>query len=562
MDNIIRVSLELENMGRSISPFSNVVIHQGLDTHHYFELTCPMRVFEDENTVMIQRAKEAIGDILKIGITRASEQEGTARIFFKGIVTDVSLAKYEGIGGDLIIRGYSPTILLDSIADFATYADTTIVNIVRSILSEIPVNIMQNEVSVETDEAVTHLIQYDETSFSLINDISKRIGLWSYYDGTKYYFGDKPNTPEINLTYGTDCSNLDFDLKVVPVNFKFKAYPYANQSADNIEFVESDSLNQTVNGLDNYGTYLMDRSPNIFNKKVTWFFNSRAVQQSILNDMVKERKSSAASRFVTVRGRASNPDIRLGSVINVEEQRGSSRESMGKYRIISLVHEMGGAGAYTCSFEAIPFQLQSPPRPMTDTSKKLPLLNAIVVDNNDPDKLGRVKVRFMWMPSNQSSAWIRVKQVAASKDAGFFFLPDIDDEVIVDHIQSRVPVIIGALYRSHREPMNKYTEFSHSDGNVNRFKGYFNKTGLEMTFNEKTSNTNGGALFLGDFDKQVALRIFQDRREGTTTIYAGESVIELTKQDGIKIHSNKPIKIESQQSAPYRDWETMRHHWY
>ena len=55
----------------------------------------------------------------------------------------------------------------------------------------------------------------------------------------------------------------------------------------------------------------------------------------------------------------------------------------------------------------------------------------VVTNNQDPDELGRVKLRFPWLSEDYESNWARVASLMAGKERGAYFLPDVDDEVLV-----------------------------------------------------------------------------------------------------------------------------------
>ncbi|MBE9594681.1 MAG: phage tail protein, partial [Proteobacteria bacterium] len=55
----------------------------------------------------------------------------------------------------------------------------------------------------------------------------------------------------------------------------------------------------------------------------------------------------------------------------------------------------------------------------------------VVTKNQDPEKVGRVKIKFPWLADSDESYWARVATVMAGKDRGTFFLPEVDDEVLV-----------------------------------------------------------------------------------------------------------------------------------
>jgi uncharacterized protein involved in type VI secretion and phage assembly len=76
---------------------------------------------------------------------------------------------------------------------------------------------------------------------------------------------------------------------------------------------------------------------------------------------------------------------------------------------------------------------------------------ARVVAVNDPDGLSRVQVRLLSFdgPESQDAAiWARVAVPFAGADRGAFFIPDVDDEVLVSFVNSdpRLPIVIGGLW--------------------------------------------------------------------------------------------------------------------
>ena len=78
----------------------------------------------------------------------------------------------------------------------------------------------------------------------------------------------------------------------------------------------------------------------------------------------------------------------------------------------------------------------------------------IVTDNKDPKKLSRVKVRFPTLPGNDTSAWAPISALGAGEDRGWYFLPEIDDEVLVmfAHGDINRPVVLGALWNGQDPP--------------------------------------------------------------------------------------------------------------
>ena len=78
----------------------------------------------------------------------------------------------------------------------------------------------------------------------------------------------------------------------------------------------------------------------------------------------------------------------------------------------------------------------------------------IVTNNQDPDGMGRIKVRLPFSSDTDESNWARIAVPMAGKDRGFYFLPEIDDEVLVafEHGDPRFPFILGALWNGQDTP--------------------------------------------------------------------------------------------------------------
>ena len=77
----------------------------------------------------------------------------------------------------------------------------------------------------------------------------------------------------------------------------------------------------------------------------------------------------------------------------------------------------------------------------------------LVTNTRDPEGLGRVKVRFPLLSDHESS-WARVVTPMAGRERGFFFLPEVDDEVLVlfEHGSLHAPYILGGLWNGADVP--------------------------------------------------------------------------------------------------------------
>jgi uncharacterized protein involved in type VI secretion and phage assembly len=79
------------------------------------------------------------------------------------------------------------------------------------------------------------------------------------------------------------------------------------------------------------------------------------------------------------------------------------------------------------------------------------VLPALVTDIRDPDNQGRVKITLPWSPDPQGAryeGWARLATLMGGNNRGSWFVPDVDDEVLVafEHGDSRCPYVLGSLW--------------------------------------------------------------------------------------------------------------------
>jgi len=152
----------------------------------------------------------------------------------------------------------------------------------------------------------------------------------------------------------------------------------------------------------------------------------------------------------------------------------------------------------------------------------------------DPDGNYRVLVTLPVFSGTgqETGIWARLAFPYASKDAGFFFFPEVGDEVILSFINNdpRYPVITGALYNAKNKPKET------ADAK-NQFKSIYTKSGINIRFDDEnkilTIETPGKNVFLlDDKNKTISLKDM-----------SGNSVV--MSDSGIVMDSPKDIKISA-----------------
>jgi len=109
------------------------------------------------------------------------------------------------------------------------------------------------------------------------------------------------------------------------------------------------------------------------------------------------------------------------------------------------------------SYEPLPQHVASARLPSGLGGRFYGVMPALVTDLADPDNQGRVKVRLPWAPDGNNGTyevWARLATMMAGNNRGSWFIPDVDDEVLVAFLQGDPahPFVIGALWNGQDAP--------------------------------------------------------------------------------------------------------------
>src|ERR1019366_2207289 len=127
---------------------------------------------ESGSEPLINQSKSLFGKLLKVGFDTDGNNQ-SVQYFFKGIITQLSVDKFQGIGGNLVIKGFSPTILLEEGRKYGTFCDITISECVRRVMQDIPSNLMEANCDPQTDGNLGYRIQYKQSSFAYLQELAK-----------------------------------------------------------------------------------------------------------------------------------------------------------------------------------------------------------------------------------------------------------------------------------------------------------------------------------------------------------------------------------------------------
>ena len=171
----------------------------------------------------------------------------------------------------------------------------------------------------------------------------------------------------------------------------------------------------------------------------------------------------------------------------------------------------------------------------------------LVTNNQDPDGLGRVKVKFPWLSDTDESFWARVATPMAGKNRGLYALPEVDDEVLVAFEQGRVefPYILGGLWNGKDTPPESNGDGKNNKRTLKSRSGHIvrldDTEGAEKI--EIIDKTGKNAITFSSADNTIAIKADAD-----ITIQSNNGKVKLMGQ-GIEISSQAEVKIEASSTA-------------
>jgi len=190
-------------------------------------------------------------------------------------------------------------------------------------------------------------------------------------------------------------------------------------------------------------------------------FNSARVVDNAgeANALAKALANRKADSIVEAEGTAfGDPSLRAGSKVKIENV---GTRFGGDYVMSTVTHTYSGRSGYKTHFRvsgASTRTLLDLMRPPERRDWSAGLVVGIVTNNNDPDTMGRVKVKFPSLPSGSGgdveSAWARIAVLGAGKERGTLMMPQVDEEVVVgfENGDPRRPFVLGSLFNGKDKP--------------------------------------------------------------------------------------------------------------
>ncbi len=505
--------------GKELPIFKELRLQQRIHAHHILEARIPLSALENEDYHDLLEKSLAI-EIL----TNNAQKEKLGRLEFNGIITSITISRGSNVQGDeLSIIASSKEILANDGPHYNCFHESKLDDIVKKTFSGYGFDIKTKSTF---KEVIDYTVQNHESAFNFIKRLSEKYGQWLYYNGKQLIFG-KPEENSIPLKYNHDLAEYEMKYNPTPQKFKYFTQSYLEKEGKHWQYIES-AKPKGVNG-DSGKVY--DKSDTLFgNETHVWVnANNERKYENIIKGKAKVQKAGLAIQQVKLIGYSWNSGVALGNIVEIKDQ---------KYRVTEVTHTLRGMDGYENHFEAVSANIEGYPYTNINAYTSSQSQIAAVVDNNDPEKLGRIKVAFAWQELiGETTPWIRVISSHAGDGQGVQFLPEIGDQVLVDFEggDAESPYVIGAMYHKKNKPLD---EWASPDNDI---KVIQTRSGHTIKLNDKS---NEESITISD---KKGNSITLDTKEGGITISAPTS-LTLSSKD-ITIEASNDLNVSAKNKA-------------
>ncbi len=470
-----------------------------------------------------------------------------------GEVTSIE-AEYDRLGTRAIVRGYDLLHRLSAGTRTRTFDNVTYADVVKKIATEAG---LTAEVD-STPGTIDHVIQGNVSDLQFVYQLAQRCGFdVSAKDKTLLFKkpakastgpgpGEPDSTKALQLVWGQKL--LEFRARLSAVSqvgdVKVRGWDTKSQEAvigkadaatDSARLTTSPKkLAQTSHGK----TFTLANHP----------VESQAMADSLAKAVADQVASAGYEATALVVG---SPKFKSGVAVTVSKV---DEMLAGDWVITTARHEFGN-GPYRTHLEFAGRQDRSLLGLVgggAATQASRPSITGVVIgvvtSLDDPDELGRVKVKYPWLGDDAESHWARVARPSAGTDYGFLWFPDSHEEVLVafEHGDLAFPIVIGSLWSGANKPLAAAT--GSVDGGKFQVHGMVSPAGNKVMLFDKDSEagitlvTAGKKAHLELAEGQKTLELFLD---GKTLTIKTTGDLELSADGAIKIEAKKGLDIKA-----------------
>ncbi|OXA89517.1 type VI secretion system Vgr family protein [Flavobacterium hercynium] len=517
-----------EQVHISVGSFSQNVVYydlkvsQKMGDHHHFSF-----VWQYTGKAIINPADQAkaLRSYLGDEVIFTFKSLTGIKLMSKGIITELTSIDLHGGPAGLHVSGVSHSIVLDDMKRSRSFKERTMDDIVVSIFGEGPGEFYQRDSIKSTyRKEFKNLVQYNESNFEFINRLSKRYAQWFYFDGMRMQFGQTKES-KVKLVNGASLHGFTIQTNMASHKIAVEGFDY-----NSVSTLKNSSAKTATGSKDSFATVIGYNQGTVTNPNLNdGVYTANANNKEEIEEMVTMQTAGSDANSVYYSGTSYFP-IGVGQVFTIQNQT-VEHELIA----IEVVHHSEVHGNYSCEFKAIPADVSAPHYTDVHAFAKAETQPAQVKDNNDPEGLGRVKVEFYGASGTAVTEWIRMVQPYSGSGKGFYFIPEIGEEVLIGFEGNNVqnPYVIGTQY-------NGNDKSAYSDSK-NSLKAIHTRSGTKMIFNDED-----GSVLIEDIG-------------GSSWLMDGKGNINVTAAKDITINAGENLNITAGKNVSVSAGENMEH---
>ena len=491
-----------------------VILEQKTNAHDTFSIIVPDDALDTYEGFVMENSKKLLGKKISLSYW----QYGSENQVFSGIVTGLKNRKESGYG-KLVITGHSPSILLENGRADRSFEQLSLSQIVKEIGVNYPQEgkIHAEEQELNVRRVLPYTVQSQESDFGFIQRLATRYGEYFYYNGKELIFGNKAE-PVLELSEGRELIELEFELGLRAQGFSGLAY-----DAEKGESIQHNAQEVQTEWKENaLQAVAVQASKQLFGNVPKSVFSGSEKSQELEEMLLKEKENRES--LIWVRGRSRDSRLKNGSRAKLTDINGRAMET---YRIVEIRHYYNGDEYYN-EFVGVSDVLH-PPYQDSGAFPKSHEQMGKVVENADPLGLGRVRVQMVWQEAgSEKTPWIRLLQPHSGSGKGFYFVPEIGEEVLVGFQggNAEKPYVIGTQY-------NGKEKSGYAD-KENSIKAVHTRSGHKLVFTEDES------ILITD---KSGNEILLDTKGSNITITAPETMTLNAKNLNINVSQNMTTNV-------------------
>lgn len=482
---------------------------------------------------------------LEIETTRRDESMDVCgeTLTFSGIIFGAQTRRERiGQANYIQVTAYSPDYLLVDNPHCCSFEGMSLAEIIAESVQPYR-GTLATHVEPQQTEPLPYVVQYNETTYQFLSRLAQRYGEYLFFENGEMYFGQNPSGESITLHPDTDILGFRYDLNMEHPNFMHAQHDYIKYE-DTVE----NGYDNASEGLHSLTDIVFDKSHEAYRKPTLQNYHSATQEYSSFSQVESSTMVEglgAKARMMMCHLRTNRADIRMGDRLIIQEYEDESELSLHEHEellVVAVTYHATLNGHFENEVTAIPADAHYAPYGLVDLYPVCESQRAVVVDNNDPEQLGRIRVQFLWQanaPDNRQdryTPWLRITQPHGGDDKGFYFIPEIGEEVMVafENGNAEKPYVVGTLYHGQQHPGQPWPD------NSNNVKAIRTRNGHTIEIHDEDP---GGYIRIYDYQKENYILTYSTDEKLIKLESTGN--IELYAQNDIIMHAGNDIKANA-----------------